>query len=366
MVSSSPANAGALLPHLHEFEFRMITKLKCKLALDAQQDAASPFLVTFELQNAGSEPVYVLRRRTPLEGLRSNCLTVKASGAAVPYDGILVKRGPVQDSEYELVAPGKAATGTVDLSKAYQVSRPGKYEVDFQGSVKVLTHGEFRAMKRGKSKGVSHTDVEVRARKRTFRVKGARGRATIGEVNRSSSGEEPSLKKSSKKKKATPKPPKLVGGTAARKKAVKAAHTAGYKLITGAISTLANDADYKEWFGKHTNGRFKIVKSVYTKSRDGMAGKTFTYKLDGGPDCEPGDVAYTSFGSTTIWLCSGFWSLLSTGTDSQAGTVLHEHTHAAADTEDYEYGQTDCRKLAKSAPNKAVDNADNFEYYAGG
>ncbi len=76
--------------------------------------------------------------------------------------------------------------------------------------------------------------------------------------------------------------------------------------------------------------------------------------------------AYTYKGMTTNWMCDLFWSALATGTDSKAGTVLHEHSHASAYTDDITYGQANCRHLAVNNPDKAVQNADSHEYYAGG
>lgn len=55
-----------------------------------------------------------------------------------------------------------------------------------------------------------------------------------------------------------------------------------------------------------------------------------------------------------------------TGTDSRAGTLVHEMSHfnVIANTDDHEYGQVAARRLARKNPNKAVNNADNYEYYA--
>ena len=55
-----------------------------------------------------------------------------------------------------------------------------------------------------------------------------------------------------------------------------------------------------------------------------------------------------------------------TGTDSKAGTLIHEMSHftVVAGTDDHAYGQTAARNLAKSNPKLAVDNADSHEYFA--
>jgi peptidyl-Lys metalloendopeptidase len=96
-----------------------------------------------------------------------------------------------------------------------------------------------------------------------------------------------------------------------------------------------------------------------------MEDTTFTYNL-AGSGCESGVFAYTYKGTSTIWFCDAFWSASDTGTDSRAGTVVHEHTHASSGTDDIQYGQPGCMQLAISNPSNAVMNADTHEYYSGG
>ena len=67
-----------------------------------------------------------------------------------------------------------------------------------------------------------------------------------------------------------------------------------------------------------------------------------------------------------VHLCGAFWSAPSVGTDSKAGTLVHETSHftVVAGTQDYAYGQSACRSLATSSPSQAVHNADSHEYFA--
>jgi peptidyl-Lys metalloendopeptidase len=67
-----------------------------------------------------------------------------------------------------------------------------------------------------------------------------------------------------------------------------------------------------------------------------------------------------------IYLCKAFWTAPMTGTDSKAGTLIHEVSHfdVVAGTDDHVYGQTNAKNLAISNPNNAVNNADNHEYFA--
>jgi len=70
--------------------------------------------------------------------------------------------------------------------------------------------------------------------------------------------------------------------------------------------------------------------------------------------------------SGTIYLCGAFWKAPPVGTDSQAGTLIHEASHFTiyGGTKDYAYGQDACEGLAMRDPAKAVLNADSHEYFA--
>ena len=50
----------------------------------------------------------------------------------------------------------------------------------------------------------------------------------------------------------------------------------------------------------------------------------------------------------------------------QAGTIVHETSHftSCGGTDDYVYGQSECKDLAKDRPGEAVMNADSHEYFA--
>ncbi len=71
-----------------------------------------------------------------------------------------------------------------------------------------------------------------------------------------------------------------------------------------------------------------------------------------------------SFGYIT--LCGAFWDAPATGTDSKAGTLIHESSHFTKNggTDDVVYGQTAAKALAKSSPAQAITNADSHEYFA--
>lgn len=113
---------------------------------------------------------------------------------------------------------------------------------------------------------------------------------------------------------------------------------------------------YRTWFGPYMSTRWNLVQSHYLALQNQPA--RFLY------DCscaEEDTFAYVypdRFG--IVYLCGAFWRAPTLGTDSKAGTIIHEATHFTriAGTDDFAYGQTEAQALAKSNPDQAVLNAE--------
>jgi peptidyl-Lys metalloendopeptidase len=104
------------------------------------------------------------------------------------------------------------------------------------------------------------------------------------------------------------------------------------------------------------------VKSHFVAIEGAFATKAVNYDCG----CKGNYYAYVySNKPYQIHLCKVFWTAPATGTDSKAGTLVHEMSHfdVVAGTEDWAYGKTDARNLAINNPTRAVDNADNHEYF---
>lgn len=321
------------------------------------------------LTNQGAQPVRFLKWHTPLDPLLCDCFVVKSGGKVVPYDGPLVKRAAPTSKDYVTLAPGKSISAEVSLSDAYNTTKTGKYQILLKPLPDVRAGGARLSLAAAAKPMKLSTPAKA-----AFQIVAGKGvpHRTLGAQARFAQPTQlkrPTSKKvglGAKKKAAlTALAPVVKGGTAAEKAAARQAHLDGYNLCVAALAGLANDAKYREWFGTHTTARFNKAKAVYTKVKNRMDSTTFTYDLTG-TGCRSRVFAYTYHGSTTIWYCDAFWSAPATGTDSKAGTCLHEHTHSDALTDDIAYGQVNCRNLATSNPDNAVNNADSFEYYAGG
>lgn len=92
-------------------------------------------------------------------------------------------------------------------------------------------------------------------------------------------------------------------------------------------SNISKRSRYTTWFGAYTSSRQSTVQTHYKNIRNGQL-TTDSF------DCsciEAVTFAYVNpdtFGY--IYLCDAFWDALATGTDSQAGTLIHESSHFTA------------------------------------
>ena len=336
----------------------MAIQLEARIEVAASFLPGKPVIMSFILANTGDEEAYVLTWYTPLEGLWSDCLQIMKNSKQVEYDGPLAKRGRPGPEDYILIPAGNAVRKDVDLISAYQVSEPGTYGVSVESLIPgPISTTEFATLNRGAELSGRRTEKLQSAPAQFVVEEGSERRMTLGETMREQVEETPPSMKL--------KAPLFNGGTAQQRADVLRAHNDGYGLLSVALATLADGPEYREWFGAHTITRFNKVRETFTSMKTLMDNRTFTYDLTG-TGCRANTYGYTTKGGTTIWLCSLFWSAPSTGVDSKAGTVVHEHSHASGSTEDITYGQELARELAASIPDQAVRNADNFEYYSGG
>src|SRR6185436_237740 len=142
--------------------------------------------------------------------------------------------------------------------------------------------------------------------------------------------------------------------------------TESYNFLV-ALPSASRSADvrYKTWFGAYTTSRYSTVQTHYNSLKNAFAGQTFQLDCDCASDNSLYAFVYVNQ-PYHVHLCGAFFAAPATGTDSKAGTLVHETSHftVVAGTNDYAYGQTACKKLATKTPNKAINNADSHEYFA--
>ncbi|KAI0785485.1 peptidyl-Lys metalloendopeptidase [Irpex lacteus] len=120
---------------------------------------------------------------------------------------------------------------------------------------------------------------------------------------------------------------------------------------------------YQVWFGAYSDANHATVLTNFANLNNGSYA---AYSYDCSCDI-PSVYGYArpdQYGKVT--LCNAFWEAPLNGTDSQGGTLVHvgSYFYENGGTLDYTYGQEDAIELAQSTPDDAVQNADNYEYFA--
>jgi len=122
---------------------------------------------------------------------------------------------------------------------------------------------------------------------------------------------------------------------------------------------------YAKAFGAYDQQRGQTVENNLQSINGALQGTlTFNSITPSDPNYSTSLFAYVTIGVPgVINLGPAYWQASPVGTDSQAGTIVHEVSHLVAGTQDYAYGQN-ALQLATTNPGKAIQNADNYEYYA--
>ncbi|MDC0709607.1 M35 family metallo-endopeptidase [Stigmatella sp. ncwal1] len=298
--------------------------------------AQSAVNVTITLTNVSNRSVSLLSWHTPADGLKDDLLTVTLNGAAVEYTGRHYKRPAPSAQDFITLAPGQSLTRTVGLSDAYDFSQSGHYAVSFSGS----HHAASPALLNSFASNSVSLWIEGRP--------GHQDALEAQDVHAQSVS--------------------TTNCTAARTTTITSAFSSAQTLANNSVSYLTNTtpgntARYKTWFGTYTSANWATAKSHFTAIKSALDTKSVVV------DCGCTDSAYAYVYPASpykIYVCNAFWSAPLTGTDSKAGTLIHEMSHfnVVAGTDDHAYGQSAAKSLATSSPTRALDNADSHEYFA--
>ncbi|WP_223645068.1 protease [Corallococcus sp. EGB] len=110
-------------------------KLECALSVHPKARVGEPIEVLFKLTNRSDTPFWVLKWQTPLEGILGTVFQVTRDGAEVPYQGPMVKRAPPNADSYALIAPGATVENAVEVTRAWDFTKPGTYRITFRDSL---------------------------------------------------------------------------------------------------------------------------------------------------------------------------------------------------------------------------------------
>jgi peptidyl-Lys metalloendopeptidase len=326
----------------------------------AMHGASDDIYVKVTLTNTSSTPQYVLKSRTPFEGLSAPLFDVTRDGAKVAYTGALIKRGKPTQADYYLLKPGASHTVKVELSSLYDMSVSGDYAVRYRTASPDLflggSNGRATAAAAGGSAVADIGQLESDAA--SFYIEGRLPRGASSEIMQALKRPDGGM--------VTTQGVSYASCTASQQSTIASAISAAKTMANGSVTYMAKTTmgpRYTKWFGTVTSSRQSTVKSHYTNIKSAFDNQNVVV------DCSCKDSYYAYVYPTQpyrIYVCKAFWTAPLTGTDSKGGTLVHEMSHfnVVAGTDDHVYGQSGAASLAISNPTQAVDNADSHEYFA--
>ena len=313
--------------------------------LEVQLSVANPVVhgdgdvaIDVAITNTLGHPVALLKWQLPSDDLQLPLFRLtREDGSVAPYLGRIVKRAEPRDTDRVLLQPGATLRYQVELTGHYDLQRNGRYAIEYSA--------------RGwQGQGVTLASSAPLYLWLNGRTPSTEPVATLG---------------------ATPMAGSIsyTGACTSTQKSTLSSAVSAARSYSGNSSSYLNGIAsgtqrYTKWFGSYSSSRLSTARSHFSNIAYAFNNAALTL------DCsckDSGTYAYVYPSQPyKIYVCGAFWNAPMTGTDSKGGTLVHEmsHFYVVASTDDWAYGQSAAASLAKSNPTKALDNADNHEYFA--
>jgi peptidyl-Lys metalloendopeptidase len=336
LEACAPSDEGSLSSEAQEVR---AADLQISLSLAQPAYARHEAVVaTVTITNAGKTPVKLLSWFLPDADLEEPLFAVVHDGSPAAFMGPRYKRPAAADADFVKLAAGESLTRTVDVGQWYDLSKSDDYQVRLE-----VDAGDLRPHDGARGKVLTSNTVsawiEERPTASPESVVASQVGAAVG-YSRCDATQEAQI---------------LDAANAATTYSVGARD-----YLAGAASATPR---YTTWFGAFSSAGWNQVHDHFVAIADAFQNKPVVVDCR----CKKNYYAYTYPNQPyNIYVCKAFWAAPLTGTDSRAGTLIHEMSHftVTAGTNDWAYGQTACKSLALSDPTRARDNADSHEYFA--
>lgn len=310
--------------------------------------------VEVAVTNTSRKTARIPKWQLPTAALDANLFDVSHDGAPLRYQGAMIKRTVPTAADFAILRPGQTHRAVIDLGEGYDLSSVGDYTVTFKSSL------QFASMSGGERLNQANGLPMV--------AQGAPVRLWIGDA----------AARKARMANITKAKPSAGGSVVNGVSYVGCTSTqingAGNAVVAarnysenakGYLNTGTTGPRYTTWFGAYTSTRYNTAKQHFAAIDTAIDQSGGQVKINCG--CSQNYYAYVyPTRPYEIFVCRAFWSASNTGTDSRAGTLIHEMSHfnVVAATDDHAYGQSAAKSLAISDPTRALDNADNHEYFA--
>ncbi len=283
---------------------------------------------------------------------------VSRDGIEVQYEGPHYKRPAPSEKDYIKLAAGQSLSKSFELTAMYDMSQAGNYEVSYDVSSYQLFGETVNAAASRGAVGFDNV-AHLQSKSVDLWVEGLASRGSNTDKKRPGGGASD-----------------CVNGTCftgrcdnGQKTDILSALNAADQITNDAVSYLSShsanntSARYETWFGAPTSNRYATASAHFNAINDTIDNQQITFDCS----CNQSYFAYVYPNQPyTVYLCRAFWSANELGTDSRAGTIVHElsHFNVVAGTDDVVYGQSGAKNLAITDPDQALNNADSHEYFA--
>lgn len=301
------------------------------------------------LTNTSNKIARVPKYELPLGELEAKLFSISRDGEAVAYEGPMIKRGLPLASDFAILRPGQSYRSVVQLADAYDMRKSGTYTITLASPMQHASMSDGRMLKTQRGLPLTLQSAPLRmyaAGKLPTPVKGKGRPGGTGSINGVTT----------------------VGCSSTQIDGIGSAITAARGYSENAKGYLAGGATgprYTTWFGAYTSSRYNTASQHFVAIDSAMDQNAGQIKINCG--CNQNYYAYVyPTKPYEIFVCKAFWTAGTTGTDSKAGTLVHEMSHfnVVAGTDDVVYGQSGAKSLAISDPDSALNNADSHEYFA--
>jgi len=329
-------------------------------ALDAKVDVQSSndgnVSATLTITNNGQGTEKILRWYTDLE--EEHIFHVLRDGVEVEFMGPHYKRHAPTEKDFIKLKSGQSLTRTFELTSFYDMSEAGNYEISYEVSSLHLFNPDQVSTRDSSTNKLQNVQVEHLSSNASYLWLNGIKTQSLAKVSKKPGSDE------------------CIDGTCfsgrcsnSEKNSIFSALDAADQMANDAVAYLTShsanntSARYETWFGQATSSRYNTAVSNFDAINDAIDNESLTFDCS----CNQSYFAYVYPNQPyKVYLCRAFWNARETGTDSRAGTIIHElsHFNVVAGTDDVVYGQTGAKNLAISNPNQALNNADSHEYFA--
>jgi peptidyl-Lys metalloendopeptidase len=313
--------------------------------------------VILKYSNAGGDTMSIYKWLLPdAHGLTDPLFEVTRDGERVEYVGPVFKRRAPTADDLILLTPGMTVSAAVQLSTVYNMTQSGNYVIKYKMDAdEVLFTTDSMDKPQTRSLNGAQDFVLESAPIVVFAI--GRRNLLVEQANANSA-----LTRALT--------PTFTGCSSSQANTITTGLREAENYANSVMSHLnvqsGSTTRYTTWFGRHSAANFNTLKSHFTKIQSVLRSTTVAFDCG----CAAGSSSTYAYVYSTqpykVYLCNQYWSAPMTGTDSMAGTIIHEVAHfkVVAGTTDHAYGHSAAKSLAVSNPTNALANSDSLQYYA--